>query len=251
MNTYQIKKNPFLDRRPYVYAIMWSDLNLAYLGVRHGKGCNPDDLWKTYFTSSRYVKELRAKHGEPDHLEIIDTFLTGDEAIKAEYEIILDFGLHTNPVFLNKACGRQIVVDDDVRANMIKAQSNKSAETKARLSAALKGRKRSPDECAAISAATRGKKRKPHSDKTKEKMRAAKLGKVFSDEHRANISKAQKGKKRGPMSEETKRKIGAANKGKAGQPMSDEAREHLRDAVKARWVLERALGIKRGKPVGS
>ena len=114
MTTYR-KKNPFLDRRPYVYAILWTDLNMGYVGVRHAKGCDPSDLWNTYFTSSKYVREYRKLHGEPDRIEIIDTFLTAEEAIGAEHEILADFALHFSPVFLNKNCGGQIVMTEEIR----------------------------------------------------------------------------------------------------------------------------------------
>ncbi|MBB5710835.1 hypothetical protein [Sphingomonas xinjiangensis] len=80
--------NPFLGRRPYVYAIMWTELNLAYVGVRYRKGCHPDEFWKSYFTSSDHVASLRAEYGDPDHIEVLETFLTANEAIAAELDII-------------------------------------------------------------------------------------------------------------------------------------------------------------------
>lgn len=74
MSIYHSSTNPFLDRRPYVYAIMWTRLNLAYVGVRHARGCDPSDLWRTYFTSSQYVADIRSRYGDPDHIEVIDVF---------------------------------------------------------------------------------------------------------------------------------------------------------------------------------
>ena len=47
----------------YTYLIGWTKYNIQYYGVRYAKGCHPDDLWKTYFTSSKYVKEFREKNG--------------------------------------------------------------------------------------------------------------------------------------------------------------------------------------------
>lgn len=132
MNTYQQQINPFLERRPYVYAIMWTQHNVAYVGVRFRKGCSPDDLWKSYFTSSRYVKEFRQKHGEPDYIEVLDVFLTPNEAVDAEAEIIELFALHQNPTFLNKASKGAIVQDADVRAKISAAKTGVARSKKDR-----------------------------------------------------------------------------------------------------------------------
>ncbi len=59
---------------PYTYIIGWSLYNKYYYGVRYAKNCNPNDLWKTYFTSSKYVKEFRNNHGEPDIIQVRKTF---------------------------------------------------------------------------------------------------------------------------------------------------------------------------------
>ena len=209
MTIYHSQKNPFLDRRPFVYAIMWSDLNTAYIGMRYGKSCHPNDLWTSYFTSSEYVAAFRAEHGEPDHIEIIDTFLTGVEAQEAEYEIISSFDLHNNPLFLNRGCGKP------------NGMLEKTVEWRAKLSAALIGRKRSPEECAAISAGKTGKSHKPHSPDTRTKIGNGNRGKVRTAETREKLRQVNLGKKRGPTSEETRRKISEAKRrrdGTLGEP---------------------------------
>lgn len=58
------------DRTPYTYLIGWSKLNLWYYGKRTAKGCHPNDLFKTYFTSSNVVKKLRQSNGDPDVITI-------------------------------------------------------------------------------------------------------------------------------------------------------------------------------------
>jgi len=55
---------------PYTYRIKWSSTGMSYYGVRYAKNCHPSDLWVTYFTSSKYVQQYRATHGEPDIIEI-------------------------------------------------------------------------------------------------------------------------------------------------------------------------------------
>lgn len=62
----------------YTYLVGWTEHGKFYYGAQWNKNANPDDLWKTYFTSSNRVKKFRAKHGEPDVIEIRKTF--GDNA---------------------------------------------------------------------------------------------------------------------------------------------------------------------------
>lgn len=55
---------------PYTYLIGWPELNTWYYGVRYAEGCHPDDLWTTYFTSSKYVSDFVTLHGEPTYKKI-------------------------------------------------------------------------------------------------------------------------------------------------------------------------------------
>lgn len=87
---------------PYVYHISWSNQNKHYIGVRFGKGCNPSDLWVSYFTSSKHVKKFREEFGEPDLIEILETFTNADDARLAESKYIQDFDAVKSEDYLNK-----------------------------------------------------------------------------------------------------------------------------------------------------
>ena len=53
----------------YTYLIGWRSLDVWYYGYRNRE--NPDsDLWVEYFTSSKYVKQFRELHGEPDVVRV-------------------------------------------------------------------------------------------------------------------------------------------------------------------------------------
>ena len=65
---------------PYTYLIGWRSLDKWYYGVRYRKGCNPSDLWLTYFTSSPKVKAFRDQYGEPDIIQVRKTFTTPVQA---------------------------------------------------------------------------------------------------------------------------------------------------------------------------
>lgn len=65
----------------YTYLIGWIRQNKWYYGVRYSSKSHPNDLWATYFTSSKVVKKYRTKHGEPDVVSIRRRF---SEPIKAK-----------------------------------------------------------------------------------------------------------------------------------------------------------------------
>ena len=53
---------------PYTYSVTHKKTGIHYYGSRYSKGCSPDDLFKTYFTSSKIIHDLIK-------LEGIDGFL--------------------------------------------------------------------------------------------------------------------------------------------------------------------------------
>lgn len=59
---------------PYTYLIGWPALNKWYYGVRYSKNCCPEDLWVSYFTSSKTVKKFVKQYGDPPVIEIRKTF---------------------------------------------------------------------------------------------------------------------------------------------------------------------------------
>ncbi len=63
-----------IKNQPYTYLIGWSKYDTWYYGVRYSKDCHPDDLWVTYFTSSKMVKNFYIKNGEPDVIQIRKLF---------------------------------------------------------------------------------------------------------------------------------------------------------------------------------
>lgn len=95
-----------MDYVPYTYLIGWSKLNLWYYGSRYINSkrgiAHPTDLWKTYFTSSKYVKRFRQQHGEPDVIEIRKTFVTAIEARMWEAKVLRRIDAAINIKFINK-----------------------------------------------------------------------------------------------------------------------------------------------------
>ena len=90
------------DRTPYTYLIGWSNHNMFYYGLRHGVGCHPDELWNTYFTSSKYVKEFVKTHGNPDIIDIRKTFKSKEKACIWEHKVLKRLNAKNRSDFLNQ-----------------------------------------------------------------------------------------------------------------------------------------------------
>lgn len=137
-----------LEYKPYTYLIGWSAHNTYYYGVEFSnkkKIANPQNLWITYFTSSRYVAEARLKYGEPDIIQVRKIFSSKEKAQSWEQRVISRCKLHLKENFLNKACGTLINFDDDeVKLKMsIAAKRSRrplSNDTKIKLSSSLKNK---------------------------------------------------------------------------------------------------------------
>lgn len=98
---------------PYTYLIGWTCLNKYYYGVRFARGCNPDELWKTYFTSSRHVTEFRVKYGEPDIVEVRKVFRDSEAARRWETKVLTKTRAHIDERFLNKTNNKAIQNSND------------------------------------------------------------------------------------------------------------------------------------------
>jgi hypothetical protein len=87
---------------PYTYLIGWSKNKKYYYGVRYSKKSHPDDLWQTYFTSSKHVKEYMIEHGSPDIIKIRKIFDDVDSARKWETRVLKKLSVKDREDFLNQ-----------------------------------------------------------------------------------------------------------------------------------------------------
>lgn len=89
------------ERIPYTYLIGWSILDKWYYGVRYSKKANPNDLWKTYFTSSKVVKEFIKEAGNPDIIQIRKIFNCHIKAKNHEDKVLRRLKVNKNDKWLN------------------------------------------------------------------------------------------------------------------------------------------------------
>lgn len=96
----------------YTYLIGWSKMNRWYYGCRYAKNCTPTDLWKTYFTSSNYVKNFRKDHGDPDIMQIRRVFDSKDKCIEWENKVLQKMNVIKEEKWLNKTNNRAIIIEN-------------------------------------------------------------------------------------------------------------------------------------------
>jgi hypothetical protein len=105
---------------PYTYHLIWLDPitelpAMKYYGVRYAKNCYPNDLWVSYFTSSRYVTEYVKKFGNPNVIEIRRVFTDNDriqQAINWEKKVLVRIKAHIRNDYINKHTGAAINYND-------------------------------------------------------------------------------------------------------------------------------------------
>lgn len=96
-----------MSTTPYTYFIHWTTHNISYFGRRTAAGCNPKDLWVTYFTSSKYVSMFRQQYGEPDIINVCSTFTNKQSCIKQETIVLHALDVAHDITWLNRSNGDQ------------------------------------------------------------------------------------------------------------------------------------------------
>ena len=154
---------------PYTYRIGWKQHNLWYYGVRYARGCVPEDLWKTYFTSSIEVSARRLQLGEPDVVEVRRVFDNGEAARRWEERVLRKVKAVKSPLWLNLSNGgvEFCSTRPETRAKIAAYRTGKpsprrgvklSDDTRAKMSSAKRGRKVSQETKEALRLAATGSK---------------------------------------------------------------------------------------------
>jgi len=170
-----------MDRNCFTYFLKWQD-GTMYYGCRYAKGCSPDDLWNTYFTSSKYLP-----NEEPVVKKITRTF--GIDVLKCRNHEA-KFLQRVNAVKSDKWHNRTDIINFFNYGNhfeetkyKIKEKRKKQIFTKERnekVSSSLKGRKLTKEHREKISQSTKGRI-------------GGRLGKSTSAETRKKISQSNIG----------------------------------------------------------
>jgi hypothetical protein len=92
----------------FTYLIGWSTLNKWYYGVSFSRKRREEDLWRTYFSSSNYVKQFRIEHGEPDVVQVRRTFCNKESAIEWESRVLRRMNVIRESRWLNRTDNKAI-----------------------------------------------------------------------------------------------------------------------------------------------
>ena len=184
----------------YCYRISWSSFNIHYYGVEYKKTANPKNFWKTYFTSSKKVKETREKFGEPDIIQIRKTFDSKEKAIDWEFRVLKKLKVVKKENWLNRHAGKAFKHDEEHHKKLSEAHTGKklSEEHRRKIAVSHLGQKRSEESRRKMSEAAKGNKAwlgKKHTEETKKILSEQKKGRKFSQEHKRKLSESHTGKK--------------------------------------------------------
>ena len=139
--------------QPYTYLIGWSNHNKWYYGVRYAQNCNPQDLWKTYFTSSKHVKKFREEYGEPDVIQVRKFFDSKEAAVLWEEKVLRKMNVRDDEKWINKndCSAPPVMKGKDHPLYNVGHSENAKRKISEKNKGKLKGRKKSKEHRSKIS----------------------------------------------------------------------------------------------------
>lgn len=87
---------------PYTYLLRWTSINQSYYGVRYAENCQPEDLFRSYFTSSDAVTALIESVGMPDIIQIRRVFEDAESARQWEHKVLRRLKVVNSEQWVNK-----------------------------------------------------------------------------------------------------------------------------------------------------
>jgi hypothetical protein len=185
---------------PFSYHLFHNPTNQHYYGIKYAKGCNPTDLWTTYFSSSDKVKQLITEYGVDSFVATVRrTFSTASEALAWECRVLQRLNVRDRTDWLNRHNG----------GTKFRSPIEHSPETKEILRRKITGKKRSENtkKKQSVSAISRESQRRAtgwempaeamvRMSTTRKERIAAGLIDPYSKEQGRKISESKKGTKR-------------------------------------------------------
>lgn len=167
--------------KPYTYLIKHIPTSVYYYGCRYSKDCDPNDLWKTYFTSSKEVKKLIEVYGkESFDIQIRKVFADVNACRNWESRVLKRINVIEKTNFVNKTNNISFSVEDSRKGSLNRKITEKMIENGRALGLENRGKKLSEITKKKISESLIGnkyKKGKQETNETKLKKSLSKLGK--------------------------------------------------------------------------
>ena len=219
----------------YTYYITFLPTGQIYYGSKCSKGSHPDNFWKTYFTSSKLVKDLIKQFGLNAFTFKIRKIFKDDPKLAQSWErrVLKKIKAGERLDFLNKSNGVAPILVSWKNPFYGKTHSE---ETKKKMSEAAIRRTRNTSECNMY-----GKK---HSKETRDIMSSQRKGKNYIEKYgeekaieiKEKLSKKLSGKNNPMYGKERLDMLGDKNPAK-----QEEVRKKLSEAAKLREVRKRKI----------
>jgi hypothetical protein len=183
---------------PYTYLLKHVPTGKFYYGCRFAEGCHPTEFWKSYKTSSKYVKELVEQYGENTfEYEIRKTFTDKQSARNWETKVLKKMNVVVRSDFLNMT--DNISISSEAASKGRKGKFGIFKNSQKQIDAIKKantGLKRSEEVKRKMSESQMGRdawnKGISHSEETKQKMKTARIGrkqpKHYADKMRTALT---------------------------------------------------------------
>lgn len=152
----------------YTYLIGWSTLNKYYYGVRTSTKATLNDLWVSYFTSSKRVREIANINGPPDIIQIRKIFDTAQAAIAWEAKVLTKLKIHKkiSTKWINLTNNRAVFLTPEIKKKIGDHFRGKTYEERYGIETATKLRQQRSEA---------NKTRGARSEETKKKISEARL----------------------------------------------------------------------------
>jgi len=113
---------------PFTYVVTHISSGIRYYGVRFAKNCHPDDLGKSYLSSSDILREKIISEGTDNFkFEVRKTFNTAEEACRWENKFLMRVKAAQSPLWFNRSNGAKSfynkVVSEETKEKMRKPKS--------------------------------------------------------------------------------------------------------------------------------
>lgn len=123
-----------LNTTPFSYHLYHIPTGKHYYGIRYARGCSPEELWTTYFSTSKIVKQLITEYGKDSFkFEIRRIFCDYIAAIAWEHKVLRRLNAAESEKWLNRHNG----------SNKFRPPLHHSDETKEIIRKKISGTKRS------------------------------------------------------------------------------------------------------------
>lgn len=186
--------------KPFAYHLYHKPTKKHYYGIRYRKGCSPNELWESYFSSSPIVHQLIEEYGKESFVPSVrKIFESGAKAVAWESKFLSKVDAQHNEQWLNRHNGKNNFIGPHTHTD----------QSKVKIGSKIKGIKRSEETKAKmrVKALEREAKRRaegwtmPNEAKVRaaqtKKQRIA-LGEInpYSAERNAKMAASKTGKKR-------------------------------------------------------